>query len=97
MLALDEGQRLAVAPDRTDDDTAQLAEREPDVRGDDELVLDHEHLDADKRPLRPGGVMRWVLSRTANPQPLQGIAPRRRLCPGPTASSTSTSVAPSSA
>src|SRR4051794_14222130 len=53
MLALDEGQRLAVAPDRTDDDAAQLAEREPEVRGDDELVLDHEHLDAGKRPLRP--------------------------------------------
>src|SRR4051794_16825463 len=40
---------------------------------------------------------RWVLSRGANPQPSQGIAPRRRLWPGPTATSTSTSAAPSSA
>src|SRR4051795_9622911 len=39
----------------------------------------------------------WVLSRGANPQPSQGIAPRRRLWPGPTATSTSTSAAPSSA
>ena len=29
---------------------------------------------------------RWVLSRSANPQPLQGFALRRRLWPGPTAS-----------
>ena len=39
----------------------------------------------------------WVLSRSANPQPLQGFAPRRRLWPGPTASSTSMNDAPSSA
>src|SRR4051794_31747803 len=38
----------------------------------------------------------WVLSRSANPQPSQGIAPWRRLWPGPTASSTSTSVGPCS-
>jgi hypothetical protein len=42
-------------------------------------------------------LIRWVLSRSANPQPLQGFAPRRRPWPGPTASSTSTSAAPSSA
>src|SRR3954454_24206267 len=40
---------------------------------------------------------RWVLSRSANPQPSRGFAPRRRPWPGSTASSTSTSVAPSSA
>src|SRR3954454_8133426 len=40
---------------------------------------------------------RWVLSRSANPQPLQGFALRRRPWPGPTASSTSMRAAPSSA
>src|SRR4051812_29025074 len=39
----------------------------------------------------------WVLSQSANPQPLQGFALRRRPWPGPTASSTSTSAVPSSA
>src|SRR3954466_1927173 len=38
---------------------------------------------------KPAG---WVLSRSANPQPSQGFAPRRRPWPGSTASSTSTSV-----
>src|SRR3954447_22451982 len=36
----------------------------------------------------------WVLSRSANPQPLRGFALRRRPWPGPTATSTSTSDAP---
>ena len=55
-------------------------------------------------PRRPGrcpaaperrGRERWVLSRSANPQPLQGFALRR--CPRPGPISTSTSAAPSSA
>src|SRR4051794_9101623 len=40
---------------------------------------------------------RWVLSRSANPQPLQGFALRRRPWPGPTVRSMPTSAAPSSA
>src|SRR4051794_25343629 len=36
----------------------------------------------------------WVLSRSVNPQLLQGFAPRRRLWPGPIASSTSTHPLP---
>src|SRR4051794_847667 len=41
--------------------------------------------------------LRWVLSRSANPQPLQGFALRRRLWPGPTVTSSWTTAAPSSA
>src|SRR3982751_6158136 len=37
--------------------------------------------------------LRRVLSRSANPQPLQGFALRRRLWPGPTATSTWTNAA----
>jgi hypothetical protein len=39
----------------------------------------------------------WVLSRSANPQPLRGFALRRRPWPGSTVRSMSTSAAPSSA
>src|SRR4051794_31728941 len=38
----------------------------------------------------------WVLSRSANPQPLRGLALRRRPWPGPTATSTWTNDAPCS-
>src|SRR3954465_3065630 len=38
--------------------------------------------------------LRWVLSRSANPQLLQGFAPRGRSWPGPIASSTSTHPLP---
>jgi transposase len=53
--------------------------------------------DVDAAALRRVLEAGWVLSRSANPQPLQGFAPRRRLWPGPTASSTSMNDAPSSA
>src|SRR3954454_9172386 len=43
------------------------------------------------------GYVRWVLSRSANPQPLRGLALRRRAWPGPTATSTWTNDAPCSA
>src|SRR3954463_14666280 len=40
-----------------------------------------------ERPIDPAGghANRWVLPRSANPQPLQGFALRRRPWPGPTA------------
>src|SRR4051794_36287907 len=57
-----------------------------------ERIFRHLAGDADNEYPRPW----WVLSRSANPQPLQGFALRRRPWPGPTASSTSMNVAPSS-